>query len=154
MEKQIIRITEEEDVTYELISEIIYKFFTFDGKSILKGSDNRISKNERVWFINFAPIRKISELIEKEKYAIYPSVDLEEIFLFNDTGSKKLVEARFEKLKSSDDSIIVFAKFKDNFKYEGYKFLGVYKFEGMVENNLNNLVFKKVKNTYIFSKQK
>ncbi|WP_338985079.1 hypothetical protein [Spiroplasma endosymbiont of Diplazon laetatorius] len=154
MEKEIIRLSNKDDLNYELISEIVYKFFTHEGKSILNGFDYRINKKERVWFINFAPFKKIKQIIEKEKYAIYPSNDLSEIFLFNDTGSKKLIEERYKKLKNSKDEILVFAKFKDNYMYEGYKFLGIYKFEGMVENKLSNLVFKRVRNDYVLTKQK
>ncbi|AUB32178.1 hypothetical protein [Spiroplasma floricola] len=154
MKKEIIKLSRKDEITYDLISEIVYKFFTYEGKSILKGADYRISKNERVWFINFAPLKKINQIIKEEKYAIYPSPDLNNIFFFNATGTKKLIEDRLEKFKSNNDNIIVFAKFKDNFKYEGYKFLGIYKFENTIDNDISNLLFKKIEDDYVVKKGK
>ncbi|AGR42555.1 hypothetical protein [Spiroplasma diminutum] len=153
MEKELIKLSDKDDISYELISEIIYKYFTHDGKNILKGSDYRINNNQRVWFINFAHIKKIKQIIEKEKYAIYPSDDLNEIFLFNDTLSQKMLEQKYEKLNNNDE-IIVFAKFKDNSKYEGYKFIGIFSLQGKVNKKPNHLLFKKIKNDFILRKGK
>ncbi|AUM63059.1 hypothetical protein [Spiroplasma monobiae] len=149
-----IELSNRDDITYELISEIIIKHFTRDGKSFLKGADYRINDKDRVWFINFAARDRINEMIRKEKYAIYPSDDTEKIFLFNETGSEENILKRFNNFKNKDDYIIVFAKFKDNSFYKGYKFLGVYKLDGMVENNPANMVFKKVENTYLLTNSK
>ncbi|ALD66920.1 hypothetical protein [Spiroplasma cantharicola] len=146
MEKEIINIKEDHE-TYELISEVIFKFFTKKGKSILTGSDNRINETTRVWFINFVETKKKEEIMQLEKYAIFPSDDLKKITLYNNTGSEELIAKRYEKIKNEKNEIIVFAKFKDSLKYKGYKFLGLFEFDDSLTNEKNTLIFTKTKSS-------
>ncbi|WP_339034133.1 hypothetical protein [Spiroplasma endosymbiont of Cantharis rufa] len=148
MDNYTIKI-EENNEYYELISEIIFKFFTINNKSILKGNNNRINDNCRVWFINFVETKRKEEVMKLEKYAIFPSENLEKITLYNNTGSEELKVKRYEKLKNENDDIIVFAKFKDNLIYKGYKFLGIFKFEDSAKKEKSSQVFIKTKNSII-----
>ncbi|WP_342258744.1 hypothetical protein [Spiroplasma endosymbiont of Dioctria linearis] len=148
MDNHTIKIEENNDY-YELISEIIFKFFTINNKSILKGNNNRVNDNCRVWFINFVETKKKEEVMKLEKYAIFPSENLEEITLYNNTGSEELKVKRYEKLKNENDDIIVFAKFKDNLIYKGYKFLGIFKFKESPKNEKSSQLFIKTQNSII-----
>ncbi|MBE4704000.1 hypothetical protein [Spiroplasma platyhelix] len=143
--KKEITITDK--IIFRTIFDVLSALFTDENHISSLKSGYKINDQQQIWFPNITPDHQ-KELNIKKGYANYMSKNWDYIYQFDGTKDIEKRKKLGKKLIEDKIQLITFAKLNEKAKGIGYHFVGVFAFNGYLEDDCKTMIYKKISDSF------